>query len=152
VSVRVLGYVAIAEAASFLLLLLAMVFKYGLDEPIGVEVLGPVHGALFLAFVGLAAGVSLNRRWGWRRTAVVLASAVIPVAGYVVGHRLLQETAREAINPGPGDVGRSGDGMGGCRPAGWVCVRVLGWGARGGVGRGDGGRGRSRGGRRSVGH
>ena len=33
-----------------------------------------------------------------------------------------------------------------------VCVRVLGWGARGGVGRGDGGRGRSRGGRRSVGH
>ena len=92
-SVRVLGYVAIAEAVSFLLLLAAMVVKYGADEPIGVEVMGPIHGGLFLAFVGLAVVVAGQRRWDWRRLAVVLASGVIPVAGYVVGHRLLREAA-----------------------------------------------------------
>ncbi len=92
-SVRLLGYVAIAEAVSFLLLLLAMAVKYGADEPIGVEILGPIHGVLFLAFVALAVAVAATLRWSWRRTAVVLASAVIPVTGYVVGHRLLREAA-----------------------------------------------------------
>lgn len=94
---RVLGYVAIAEAVSFLVLLLAMVFKYGQDEPLGVEIMGPVHGALFLAFVGLALVVGGQARWNWKRFAVVLASSVIPVAGWVIGHRLLQGTAPEAI-------------------------------------------------------
>jgi len=92
---RVLGYVAIAEAVSFLVLLLAMVFKYGLDEPIGVEIIGPVHGALFVGFVLLAVIVGGQARWSWRRFAVVLASAVVPVAGWVVGHRLLREAAQE---------------------------------------------------------
>lgn len=90
---RVLGYVAMAEAASFLVLLLAMVVKYGMDEPVGVEIMGPVHGVLFLGFVLLAVIVGGQARWNWRRFAVVLASAVVPVAGWVVGHRLLQETA-----------------------------------------------------------
>lgn len=94
---RVLGYVAIAEAVSFLVLLLAMVLKYGFDEPIGVEIMGPLHGGLFLAFVGLAVVVGGQARWNWRRFAVVLASSVIPVAGWIVGHRILNETAPEAV-------------------------------------------------------
>ncbi len=94
---RILGYVAIAEAVSFLVLLLAMVLKYGFDEPVGVEVMGPVHGALFLAFVGLAVIVGGQARWHWRKFAVVLASSVIPVAGWIVGHRLLHEAARAAV-------------------------------------------------------
>lgn len=90
---RVLGYVAIAEAVSFIVLLLAMVLKYGFDEPVGVEIMGPLHGFLFLGFVGLALIVGSQARWSVSRFAVVLASAVIPVAGWFVGHRLLQESA-----------------------------------------------------------
>ncbi len=93
---RVLGYVAIAEAVSFVVLLLAMVFKYGMEEPVGVEIMGPLHGALFLGFVLLAVIVGGQQRWNPRRFAVVLASAVIPVAGWVIGHRLLQEAAPRA--------------------------------------------------------
>ncbi len=90
---RVLGYVAIAEAISFLVLLLAMVLKYGFDQPIGVEIMGPLHGMLFLAFVGLAVIVGSQAKWSLNRFAVVLASAVVPVAGWFVGHRLLRESA-----------------------------------------------------------
>lgn len=90
---RILGYVAIAEAVSFIVLLLAMVVKYSLDEPIGVEIMGPLHGVLFLAFVGLALIVGSQARWSLSRFAVVLASGVVPLAGWFVGHRMLQESA-----------------------------------------------------------
>lgn len=90
-SVKFLGYVAIAEALSFVALLAAMVFKYGFDEPGGVETLGPIHGVLFLAYVALALVVRQQRGWNLTRTAVVLAAAVLPVAGFFVGRRLLDE-------------------------------------------------------------
>jgi integral membrane protein len=90
---RVLGYVAIAEAVSFVALLLAMVLKYGFDEPIGVEIMGPLHGFLFLGFVVLALIVGSQARWSLSRFAVVLASGVVPIAGWFVGHQLLQESA-----------------------------------------------------------
>jgi integral membrane protein len=93
VSLRILGYVAIAEAASFVCLLIATVVKYTADAPIGVEILGPVHGMLFLAYVALAIAAKQQRGWSLGRTAVVLAAAVVPIAGYVVGRRLLEEDA-----------------------------------------------------------
>jgi integral membrane protein len=94
-SLRVLGYVAMAEAASFLCLLVATAIKYGADQPVGVRVLGPIHGALFLAYVALTLLMRAQRRWSVQRTAVVLAAAVVPVAGYVVGRRLIEEDATQ---------------------------------------------------------
>ena len=91
VSLRVLGYVAIAEALSFVCLMVAMVFKYGFDAPGGVTIFGQLHGVLFLAYVALAVVVRQQEGWGVRRTAVVLAAAVVPVAGFVVGERLLRD-------------------------------------------------------------
>lgn len=79
-------YVALAEATSFLILLVAMIFKYGLDAPEGVQVMGPVHGLLFLAYVGIALGVRLLGRAGWSplETLGVLVGAVLPLGGFVV--------------------------------------------------------------------
>lgn len=88
---KLLAYVAIAEAVSFVCLLVAMMFKYGMDAPAGVKALGPIHGALFLAYMALALVASQQRKWGVMRTAAVLAAAVVPIAGYVVGQRLLRE-------------------------------------------------------------
>jgi integral membrane protein len=97
VSLRVLGYVAMAEAVSFVCLLVATAIKYGADEPVGVEILGPIHGVLFMAYVGLALLMKMQLRWPRRKTAVVLAAAVIPVAGYFVGRQLIEEDERGTV-------------------------------------------------------
>jgi integral membrane protein len=74
--------IAIVEATSFLALLVASYLKHAHDEPVGVEVLGPIHGALFLAYVFVALGIRERMRWSARTTALVLVGAVLPFGGY----------------------------------------------------------------------
>lgn len=45
-SIRTLRYVALVEATSFLVLLVATYFKYATGSSGGVQIMGPVHGAL----------------------------------------------------------------------------------------------------------
>jgi integral membrane protein len=83
--IRVFRLVSIAEAASFLLLLLvAMPLKYGADAPAGVQLMGPVHGVLFMAYVGLVFLVREQLRWDLKRTILALGAAVLPVAPFFV--------------------------------------------------------------------
>jgi integral membrane protein len=73
--------VAIAEAVSWAALLTGMLFKYVVvGNEIGVQIAGPIHGALFVAY--LAVAVLLARQAGWRWWIAVLAllCAVPPFA------------------------------------------------------------------------
>lgn len=79
---------AVIEATSFLLLLVAAVVKRTADAPIGVTILGPIHGALFLAYVYVALQLRATLGWDGRTTALVLLGAVVPFGGYVVDRRL----------------------------------------------------------------
>ena len=74
--------IALAEATTFLALLVASYLKHSQDEPVGVEILGPIHGALFLAYVLVALGIRERMRWSTRTTALVLLGAVLPFGGY----------------------------------------------------------------------
>lgn len=87
-TVRAFRAVAVAEAISWLLLIVATVVKYTADNAIGVHVMGPVHGVLFLAYVALAL-VEVRARLGWntRTTVIVLADSVLPGGGFVVARR-----------------------------------------------------------------
>ncbi|MGI8578974.1 MAG: DUF3817 domain-containing protein [Solirubrobacteraceae bacterium] len=87
--------VAIAEATSFLALLAATYLKYGQHQPIGVQILGPIHGLLFIAYALLALDLGQRARWRKRTTAFVLLGAVLPFGGYIVDRWL----ARRAIAP-----------------------------------------------------
>jgi integral membrane protein len=92
--------VALLEATSFLALLVATYIKYSDDSPGGVEVLGPIHGVLFLAYVFLAFSVRLRARWSNRTTLLVLLGAVLPFGGYVVDRRLLAPAERGLAKAG----------------------------------------------------
>jgi len=92
-------YVALAEALSFVCLLVATAVKYGLDEPGGVELLGPIHGLLFLAYFVMVAFVREERGWGLGRSLAVLAAAVVPLGGFFVEQRLLQDAPPAAPPP-----------------------------------------------------
>ena len=81
---KALGIVAIVEATSFLALLVATYFKHQGDGELGVHILGPIHGLLFLAYVGLVLVVRPHAGWSVPTTLVVLVSAVVPFGGYVL--------------------------------------------------------------------
>ncbi|GGT57696.1 putative membrane protein YdzA [Actinomadura citrea] len=100
--IRAFRFVSVAEAFSFLLLLLvAMPLKYGADAPIGVQVMGPVHGVLFMAYVGLVFLVREQLGWDLGRTVLALGAAVLPVAPFFVE----RHWTRPAAEPEPAGRG-----------------------------------------------
>jgi integral membrane protein len=73
--------VAIAEACSWLGLLTGMFFKYvAVGDPIGVQVFGPIHGALFVAYCAVAVWAARTLRWGRGTTVLALACSIPPLA------------------------------------------------------------------------
>ena len=83
-SLKTFRIVAITEATSFLLLLTASVLKRTADAEIGVTILGPIHGLLFIAYVWIALGIRSEQGWDVRTTLLILLGAVLPFGGYVV--------------------------------------------------------------------
>ena len=72
--------VAVAEALSWIGLLAGMYVKYGPGtSEVGVQVFGPVHGAVFLAYVAVALLASRVLRWTPGTTLLALAAAVPPL-------------------------------------------------------------------------
>ncbi|MEV1288554.1 DUF3817 domain-containing protein [Micromonospora sp. NPDC049679] len=97
---------AIAEAISWLALLTGMVVKYGPPQnEIGVKIFGPVHGALFVAYVLLVLVVARLGRWRWWTTVVALLCAVPPFATIIferwARRRGLLDPAERAPEPQP---------------------------------------------------
>ncbi|WP_369931182.1 DUF3817 domain-containing protein [Plantactinospora sp. BC1] len=81
---RLFVLAAVAEATSWLGLLVGMAVKYGPPgNEIGVQIFGPVHGGLFVAYVGLVLLVARLGRWRWLTVGVALACAVPPFATLV---------------------------------------------------------------------
>ena len=89
--------VALLEATSFLALLVATYIKYSNDAPGGVQILGPIHGALFLAYMFLALNLRASAGWSNRTTLLVLLGAVLPFGGFAVDRWLLMPAERSAV-------------------------------------------------------
>jgi integral membrane protein len=72
--------VAIAEALSWTGLLIGMLFKYVLsDNEIGVQIFGPIHGGIFIAYLLTVAVVRGPLRWTWPTTLLALAASIPPL-------------------------------------------------------------------------
>lgn len=76
-----------------LLLVAAMVVKYGFDEPRAVEVVSPIHG--FVYFVYLVVALVLGRRAQWPplRILGVLLAGTVPFLSFVIERRVTRELA-----------------------------------------------------------
>jgi integral membrane protein len=73
--------VAIAEACSWTGLLIGMVVKYVvIGDPIGVQVFGPIHGALFLAYCAATVWAARTLRWRPPTVLLALACSIPPLA------------------------------------------------------------------------
>jgi len=93
--------VAVAEALSWLGLLAGMYVKYvPRTSEIGVQVFGPIHGAIFVAYVVVTLAASRLLRWRAGTTLLALAASVPPLATVLVERwaaRTGRLPARDAI-------------------------------------------------------
>jgi integral membrane protein len=94
-SLKTFRVVALTEATSFLLLLVASVLKRTADAEVLVTVLGPIHGVLFVAYVLIALNLKAEQGWTGKETGYILLGAVIPFGGYAVDRWL----ARREYSP-----------------------------------------------------
>ncbi|HYH54202.1 MAG TPA: DUF3817 domain-containing protein [Solirubrobacterales bacterium] len=83
-TLRNFRYVALAEATTFLALLVASYVKRSDGGELGVQVLGPIHGLLFVAYVVIALNLRSQLGWTNKQTFWILVGAVLPFGGYVV--------------------------------------------------------------------
>jgi integral membrane protein len=73
--------VAVAEACSWIGLLVGMYVKYVPETTeLGVQIFGPIHGAIFIAYVLVALVAARVLRWSPRATVLALVCSVPPLA------------------------------------------------------------------------
>ncbi len=93
-AVRLFRVCAVAEACSWVGLLVGMFFKYVVvGDDIGVNVFGPIHGALFVAYLVVAVVVGRVLRWDASTFLLALAAAVPPLCT-VLFERWARRTGR----------------------------------------------------------
>ncbi len=72
-------FAAIAEAVSWAGLLIGMAFKYlFVFNPIGVQIMGPIHGALFVLYVVFTIEAMTHLRKGPKVLIIGLLAAIPP--------------------------------------------------------------------------
>ena len=90
---RIVGFL---EGISLLvLMLIAVPMKYMFHNPAGSEVVGPIHGVLFLLFVFNTLSVGVEQRWKFATiTWKVLLACIIPFGTFYIDRKILskQET------------------------------------------------------------
>ncbi|MGC9668732.1 DUF3817 domain-containing protein [Planosporangium sp. 12N6] len=106
---RAFRTVAVAEAFSWLGLLIGMFFKYVVvHNPVGVKLFGPIHGMLFLAYLGTLLMLARQERWRPLRLATGAAAAVPPFASVIFERwAARRRTAPEPAAAAPAPVGSS---------------------------------------------
>lgn len=86
---RTFRVIASLEATSWLILIVATIVKYATNphKQLGVQIMGPIHGAMFTAYVILTLFVARRRPWNARTTAIVIFDSILPFGGYLVAGR-----------------------------------------------------------------
>jgi integral membrane protein len=93
---KAMRYIALTEATSFIALLIASYVKRTGGGELGVQILGPIHGGLFIAYVVIALNIRSQMGWSGQATFWILVGAVLPFGGYVVDWWLVRESRRTA--------------------------------------------------------
>lgn len=78
-------FVALLEAVSWVGLLVGMYFKYVATPrtELGVKVFGPVHGAVFVAFVVLGVLAAIAFRWAAGTLLLGIVASIVPLASVI---------------------------------------------------------------------
>jgi integral membrane protein len=88
---RVMAYVV--GVWLILLVLVAVPLKYLADSPTMVQVVGPIHGFLYMAYLVTALDLAFRARWSAVRTVLVMLAGTIPFLSFVAERKVSRELA-----------------------------------------------------------
>lgn len=84
--------VAICEGISFLVLVfIAMPLKYLADKPQAVNIVGWIHGVLFVLYMITGLLVMISMKWGLKKTALAVFASLIPFGPFILDKKILQK-------------------------------------------------------------
>jgi integral membrane protein len=82
--------IALCEGISLLaLLFIAMPFKYLLDNPEPVRIVGMAHGLLFVGYIIIAILLKILDNWEWKKLGIVSLASVVPFGTFYVDRKYL---------------------------------------------------------------
>ena len=88
---RVMAYVV--GVWLILLVLVAMPLKYFADSPTLVEIVGPVHGFLYMAYLATAVDLAFRARWSAVKTVLVMLAGTVPFVSFYAERKVTAELA-----------------------------------------------------------
>ena len=71
-----------------LLAFVAMPLKYAADNVTLVQVIGPIHGFVYMVYLVVAFDLAVRAKWTFGRTALVLLAGTIPVMSFVAERKV----------------------------------------------------------------
>jgi integral membrane protein len=73
---------AMIVGVALLVLVVAMVLRYGFDQRWAVSTWGPIHGLLYFGYFLIVLDLSFKARWTPVGTLLVILAGVVPVASF----------------------------------------------------------------------
>lgn len=87
--IRFFKIVATLEGLSFLILLF---FAYGYRTESMIRILGPIHGALFIAYLIAAFMLKESQNWDTKKFLIVCLASVIPFGTFYIEYKYFRNT------------------------------------------------------------
>ena len=87
--VRAVGMV---EGVSYLVLLVCSVVKRVADMPLGVQIFGPIHGALFLLLIVVIFQAWGNKALSFRMSVRAFVASLLPFGPFIIDRHLAKST------------------------------------------------------------
>ena len=81
--------ISVIEAISYLALLIATVLKQTRNTEIGVTILGPIHGVLYLIFAAMILRDRTQLGWPWTKAFLALVIGALPFGGFWLDQKWL---------------------------------------------------------------
>jgi len=103
---RVMAF--IVGTGLILLVFVGMPLQFLAHQKLGVEIVGTVHGYLYLLYLVMAADLARRAHWRIGRILAVVAAGFVPFLAFVVEHRVylqMQEEYAAALAVGPVGTG-----------------------------------------------
>jgi integral membrane protein len=85
-----LSTLAILEGISYLLFAVTMPLKYMLDLKWPNQIVGMIHGVLFIAYCLWVVLVAREQKWNIKTTLVALAASLLPIATFIVDIKIIK--------------------------------------------------------------